>query len=219
MAKITHKDEGYPCVYDTPLTGLDWLEWYKDHNVYHPGVDFNTGYGNDDLGNDVKAPKSGFVVYCHETVSTSRGFGKFIILQHKDGNYTRYAHLADIQVKEGQEIVKGKVIGHVGNTGTNYCHLHFEAFNEACKEKQIGALFKWRMYPSGWSKAKVQQYYLNPWEWLKNEQHEEGVPSWALPAVTWAKSHEIIRNFEGNAISDYELALVLYRFYEKFIKN
>lgn len=207
----------YPTKYQLPLTGLDWLEFYKAHNVYHPGIDFNYGHGMDDLGQDVIAPKSGFVVYCHNIVSTSRGFGKFVILLHKDGNYTRYAHLADIAVKEGQEIAIGKLIGHLGNTGTTYSHLHFEVFNEDCKELQLGALFKWRMYPSGWNKAKVQQYYLNPWEWLKNEQKEAGIPTWATAAVTWCKANEIIRNFEGNAITDYELALVLQRFYEKFI--
>lgn len=209
----------YPCQYDTPLTGLDWLEYYNAHKVYHPGVDFNKGFGNSDLGNDVVTPKSGFVVYCHNTVWDSGGFGKFVIIQHADNNYTRYAHLADISVKEGQEIVMGKLIGHVGNTGTTYAHLHFEVFNQKCMDLQLAHWRKWRMYPSNWTKAKVQEYYLNPWDWLKGVQEENGVPTWATAAVTWAKANELIRNFEGNNVSDYETALILQRFYDKFINN
>jgi hypothetical protein len=85
-------------------------------------------------------------------------------------------------------------------------------------QKQLEAMFKFRMYPSGWSKAKVQEYYLNPWEWLKGIDTETGIPSWATAAVTWCKANELIRNFEGNNVSDYELALVLKRFHDKFIK-
>lgn len=206
-----------PTKYQLPLTGLDWLEYYKQHRVYHPGIDFNFGHGMDDLGQEVFAPKSGFVVYCHESVLTSGGFGKFIIIQHADKNYTRYAHLADIQVKEGQEIAIGKLIGHLGNTGTTYSHLHFEVFNEKCMQLQLEHWRKFRMYPSGWIKAKVQEYYLNPWEWLKGIEKELGVPTWAIAAVTWAKANEIIRNLEGAMMSDYEVALVLQRFHDKFI--
>lgn len=208
----------FPCKYDIPLTGLDWLEYYNKHNVYHPGIDFNKGKGNEDLGNEVVAPKSGFVVYIHENVLTSGGFGKFIILQHADKNYTRYAHLADIQIKEGQDIPIGKLIGHVGNTGTTYAHLHFEVFNEKCMQLQIEHWRKFRMYPSGWSKVKVKEYYLNPWEWLKGVDVETGIPNWATAAVTWCKANEIIRNFEGGQVTDYELALILQRFHDKFIK-
>jgi murein DD-endopeptidase MepM/ murein hydrolase activator NlpD len=86
-----------------PLLGLDWLEYYNVHDVYHPGVDYGTA-GMSDLGNEVVAAKSGFVVYCHETVWNSSGFGKFVIIQHADGNFTRYAHLADITVKYNQEV-------------------------------------------------------------------------------------------------------------------
>ena len=162
----------YPTKYDTPLTGLDWLEYYNKHNVYHPGVDFNKGYGNDDLGQEVVAPKSGFVEFVHKTTWNSSGFGKFVILHHSDGNYTRYAHLKDIDNKivEGREVKEGQLIGHVGNTGTGWAHLHFEVFNKKCASWQRGHWRPWRAYPTNWSKHSVQKYYINPWDWLEKKK-------------------------------------------------
>jgi len=197
-----------------PLLGLDWLEYYNVHDVYHPGVDYGTA-GMSDLGNEVVAAKSGFVVYCHETVWNSSGFGKFVIIQHADGNFTRYAHLADITVKDNQEVKEGKLIGHVGNTGTTSAHLHWECFNKACMELQLAHWRKWRFYPSGKSKAWVKQYYLNPWEWI--EPKVEGIPDWSEAASTWCKQQEILTTINGRDIKDYELAVVLKRFHDKFI--
>lgn len=206
-----------PTKYTTPLLGLNWLEYYSQHDVYHPGIDLGTA-GYTDLGNDVVAAKSGFVVYTHDTIWNSSGFGKFIIIEHADGTFTRYAHLADIVTKDGQEVKEGKLIGHLGNTGTVSPHLHFEVMRKECLNLQLNHWRKWRMYPSGWSKLKVQEYYLNPWEWLKDKQDQDA-PDWAKVASLWAKNEGIITNFEGGQITDYELALVLYRFHKKYIKD
>ncbi len=54
----------YPTKYTLPLLGLDWLEYYNIHDVYHPGVDFGLA-GQTDCGQEVYAPRSGFVEVVH----------------------------------------------------------------------------------------------------------------------------------------------------------
>ena len=56
-------------------------------------------------------------------------FGNYIVIQHTDGNYTVYAHMAtnSVIVKEGDTVKQGQVIGYVGSTGKSTgSHLHFE---------------------------------------------------------------------------------------------
>lgn len=205
-----------PTEFDLPLSGLDWLEYYNKHNVYHPAVDFNKNSGNDDCGQDVVAPKSGFVEYVHNNTWNSGGFGKFIILIHNDGNFSRLAHLQDIDDKviQGKEIRGGQLIGHLGNTGTTYCHLHWEVFSPNLAELQKSHWRKWRFYPSGWTKQKVREYYLNPWEWIETTS----VPNWAQEAVAWVEKEEIIINVINRPVEDYRLAKILHNFYIKYIK-
>jgi murein DD-endopeptidase MepM/ murein hydrolase activator NlpD len=55
------------------------------------------------------------------------GFGNYIIIRHKHGFYTRYAHLLSSRVKNGQKVQQGEVIGYIGNTGLSTGpHLHYE---------------------------------------------------------------------------------------------
>lgn len=54
-------------------------------------------------------------------------YGNTVIVRHERGVETLYAHLADIRVKEGQEVDTSDVLGMVGNTGASTGkHLHFE---------------------------------------------------------------------------------------------
>ena len=56
-----------------------------------------------------------------------KGYGKQILLDHKFGYQTRYAHLSKIHVKRGDKIVRGQLIGEVGSTGgSTGPHLHYE---------------------------------------------------------------------------------------------
>ena len=57
----------------------------------------------------------------------TRGYGKQILLNHKFGYQTRYAHLSKILVKPGDKVLRGQVIGETGNTGGSTApHLHYE---------------------------------------------------------------------------------------------
>jgi murein DD-endopeptidase MepM/ murein hydrolase activator NlpD len=56
-----------------------------------------------------------------------RGYGNFIVVQHRQDKSTAYAHLSRINVRKGQRVDQGDVIGLVGSTGVSTGpHLHFE---------------------------------------------------------------------------------------------
>jgi murein DD-endopeptidase MepM/ murein hydrolase activator NlpD len=55
------------------------------------------------------------------------GYGKHIRIDHGFGYVTLYAHLSKYNVRRGQEVKRGDVIGFVGNTGRSVApHLHYE---------------------------------------------------------------------------------------------
>lgn len=89
--------------------------WYL-----HKGIDLAT-YRAGDI---VQATADGKVVTIEYQPD---GYGKYIIIEHKLGFYTRYAHLKDIYVSKGDRVQQGQAIGAVGNTGRSTGpHLHYE---------------------------------------------------------------------------------------------
>jgi len=49
--------------------------------------------------------------------SYSRGYGNWVAIQHNDSIVSHYYHMSEIAVDSAQQVVKGQVIGKVGNTG------------------------------------------------------------------------------------------------------
>jgi murein DD-endopeptidase MepM/ murein hydrolase activator NlpD len=86
---------------------------------FHYGMDFTAP-----AGTDVYASGNGVV----QSVQTSqRGLGKNIVIDHGYGYSSTYAHLSNFNVRVGQKVQRGDVIGFVGNTGTSIAnHLHYE---------------------------------------------------------------------------------------------
>ncbi len=99
----------------------------------HLGDDLNgIGGENSDLGDPVYAAGAGRVVYAGVP---SESWGRMILIAHRlpEGDelgpvvQTVYAHLASIDVRTGQAVQRGDVIGTVGNAGSApLAHLHFE---------------------------------------------------------------------------------------------
>jgi murein DD-endopeptidase MepM/ murein hydrolase activator NlpD len=55
------------------------------------------------------------------------GYGLMVEIDHGNGLASRYAHLSAIDVREGQQIAPGEMVGRVGSTGRSTGpHLHFE---------------------------------------------------------------------------------------------
>ncbi len=61
------------------------------------------------------------------TDSWGGGYGKYVVIDHGDGENTLYGHMSKVTVKTGESVSAGQKIGNVGNTGLSECpHLHFE---------------------------------------------------------------------------------------------
>jgi murein DD-endopeptidase MepM/ murein hydrolase activator NlpD len=96
---------------ENPFTGQYYI---------HKGIDLST-YRQ---GDPIVATADGQVV----TIDyDENGFGNYIIIKHKHGYYTRYAHMQGFKVKIGQRVQQGEVIGWIGNTGLSTGpHVHYE---------------------------------------------------------------------------------------------
>ncbi|HHU35623.1 MAG TPA: M23 family metallopeptidase [Treponema sp.] len=93
-----------------PFTG----QWY-----IHKGVDLSTYRA----GDSILATADGQIV----TAEYDPGFGYYIIIKHKHGFYTRYAHMSSFRVQRGQYVQQGQIVGYIGNTGVSTGpHLHYE---------------------------------------------------------------------------------------------
>ncbi|PID89301.1 MAG: hypothetical protein CSB01_02725 [Bacteroidia bacterium] len=83
-------------------------------------------------GNDYAAAKgTPIVATANGTVITvkfdKKAYGNHIIIKHNDTFKTLYAHMQEINVKQGQTVKKGQVIGTVGSSGVSTTpHLHYE---------------------------------------------------------------------------------------------
>ena len=111
-----------------------------EQRKFHYGLDFVAK-----IGTSVLAPGDGIVEYAG---FNSGGFGNLIILSHNFGFKTYFAHLSEIDVKVGDYITKGTVIGKTGNTGrSSGPHLHYE----------IHYLGK-RMDPKNFAKWSLENY-------------------------------------------------------------
>lgn len=86
---------------------------------WHSGLDIS-GY----KGADVAAADSGFVVYAGWTKT---GYGNLVVIDHRNGFETYYAHLSTVLVAAGQSVKKGQLIATMGSTGNSTGpHLHVE---------------------------------------------------------------------------------------------
>ena len=85
---------------------------------FHAGMDFSAN-----IGTPVYATGDGTVV----KAGWETGYGNLIQVDHGFGYVTWYAHLSKYKVRPGQKVVRGEVIGEVGNTGKSTGpHLHYE---------------------------------------------------------------------------------------------
>ncbi|WP_295812277.1 peptidoglycan DD-metalloendopeptidase family protein [uncultured Apibacter sp.] len=93
---------------------------------FHPGLDIA---GN--IGDPIHATANGVVIFAN----VRGGYGNCIIIKHNFGYETLYGHLSKINVKEGQNVKAGDVIGQLGSTGRSTGpHVHYEIIYNKEKE-------------------------------------------------------------------------------------
>lgn len=142
-------------IYKKAWAGYEFLQWTG--SVHHPGVDYNKGAGNADLGEKVIACGNGIVDYAK--TSPGIGFGKHVFIKHQLMNgdivYSHYAHLDTMTVSEGQEVGFGQKIGACGKSGGwDWAHLHFEI------RKPINRGYNF--WPKGYSAQWIAEHYYDP---------------------------------------------------------
>jgi hypothetical protein len=103
-------------------------------------------------------------------------YGTLVVIEHKDGLFTLYAHLSRVDVKAGQWVETGTQIGEVGSTGVAIgSHLHFEV--------RLG---------------KAEDYFAtqNPELWLIPTEDERGNPFGVLMMSLVDHDHRLINYAE-----------------------
>jgi murein DD-endopeptidase MepM/ murein hydrolase activator NlpD len=84
----------------------------------HTGLDMRG-----DVGDPVRVTASGQVTIA----GREGGYGNMVEVNHGNGLATRYGHLSQIDVKVGQHVRIGEVVGRIGSTGRSTGpHLHYE---------------------------------------------------------------------------------------------
>ncbi len=86
--------------------------------AYHNGIDISTS-----VGTPIIAPANGVVVEAQRSAT----LGNTLAINHMNGYTTIYGHLKAFNVKKGDRVTRGMIIGYVGNTGRSTgSHVHYE---------------------------------------------------------------------------------------------
>jgi len=85
---------------------------------FHKGIDLTAS-----TGTPIRTTANGLVT----RVMRSASYGLVVEITHNDKIRTLYAHMSRFAVEEGQRVLRGQVIGYVGNTGRSKApHVHYE---------------------------------------------------------------------------------------------
>lgn len=115
--------------FELPVTGIPYSASFGDERVYdysdgttasdyHRGTDFAAP-----VGTPVYAPAAGLVVLAAERMLT----GNTVVIEHAPGLYSDYFHLSKLEVKLGDRVKAGDLLGLSGKTGlVTGPHLHWE---------------------------------------------------------------------------------------------
>jgi murein DD-endopeptidase MepM/ murein hydrolase activator NlpD len=94
------------------------MDPFTSSPAMHTGLDLHG-----ETGDPVRATADGKVT----TAGWSGGYGRVVDIDHGNGLSTRYGHLSSIDVRVGQSIRTGQIIGKIGSTGRSTGpHLHYE---------------------------------------------------------------------------------------------
>lgn len=131
MENLKTPEEARPSIW--PVVGVvtSRYGWRRRgrYREFHAGIDIAAP-----TGTPIVATADGLVIFSGYV----RGYGYVVIIYHGYGYTTLYAHMSGREVKTGERVVKGKVIGYVGRTGrTTGPHLHYEVLKYGIRQNPI----------------------------------------------------------------------------------
>jgi murein DD-endopeptidase MepM/ murein hydrolase activator NlpD len=108
-------------------SGYGWrIDPFTKKRRKHKGMDFSANRGT-----PIYATGDGVI---KRADNRSSGYGRHIRIDHGFGYVSLYAHLNKYNVRSGQKVKRGDIIGYVGNTGRSVApHLHYEIIKEGVK--------------------------------------------------------------------------------------
>jgi murein DD-endopeptidase MepM/ murein hydrolase activator NlpD len=116
-------------------SGYGWrTDPFNGHARFHSGTDVKMAYGK-----DVLSAAEGRVSF----VGDQPGYGLTVRIDHGNGLETRYAHLSESSLHQGDAVKSGQVIARSGNSGRSTGpHLHFEVLEngKAVNPETMGLL-------------------------------------------------------------------------------
>jgi murein DD-endopeptidase MepM/ murein hydrolase activator NlpD len=112
-----------------PVVGAKLTSYYGQRwGKMHKGLDM--------VGNkNILAADNGVVTYAG---NKGDGYGNKVVIDHKNGYTTVYAHLSKIETSKGKVVEKGEKIGVMGSTGDSTgVHLHFEILRNGTTQNPL----------------------------------------------------------------------------------
>jgi hypothetical protein len=119
-----------------PTSPIEGFDFDADTNTFGPRIHPITGRNSTHTGEDMSSPMgtpivapAGGVV---KAVNQNAGaYGMQVIVDHGNGEETMYGHLSGFDVKVGDKVKKGQLLGEVGSTGLSTGpHLHWETWKD-----------------------------------------------------------------------------------------
>lgn len=144
----------------------------KTVSDFHQGIDLiSSKYGTD----YIVAFADGIVSFA----GANGGYGNVVYIDHGNGYQTRYAHQKYLNVKVGQALQKGDVLGYMGTTGNSTGnHVHFEVRLNGNTVDPYDYVFNGKQFPltENYTGIITYQAYTDKWlpEVYKCDESSEG---------------------------------------------
>lgn len=133
LPPMTNPLKNYSFAQTGASTGSRINPFYKVP-VQHNGLDMIAPSGE-----PVYAAADGVV---SNVIRSRKGLGNVVEIDHGNGYVTRYAHLADVEVRKGRKLEKGARIGYVGVSGNSFApHLHYEVIKDTLVMDPVNYMF------------------------------------------------------------------------------
>ena len=133
MPPMTNPLDNYTFAQTGASVGSRVNPFYKV-SMQHNGLDMIAH-----AGEPVYATADGVV---SEVIKSRKGLGNVVVIDHRNGYFTRYAHLADIETARGRSVKRGTRIGYVGVSGNSFApHLHYEVLRDTLVMDPVNYFF------------------------------------------------------------------------------